>query len=175
MICPACAKPLSEMTVSDLKVDVCQSGCHGIWFDNYELEKVDEAHESLGEKLLEFLPSSGTVAHPSAKRKCPKCPDIVMQRFFFSTRKEVEIDDCPNCGGTWLDANELANIRAGFKTEEDRKKAGQQIFSQIFDKELAVLAAQSKAEVDRSQKFARSLKYILPSYWIPGKQEGGAF
>jgi len=28
-------------------VDVCQNGCGGIWFDNFELEKVDEKHETL--------------------------------------------------------------------------------------------------------------------------------
>src|SRR5688572_6786546 len=112
MECPACGKNMEELNVSDIKVDVCQSGCHGVWLDNLELEKVDEAHESAGERLLNFTGSERPAADRAAKRRCPKCQQAVMQRFYFSVRKEVEIDDCPNCGGTWLDANELARIRS---------------------------------------------------------------
>ena len=39
MNCPACGNVLKEMTVSDISVDVCQGGCGGIWFDNFELKK----------------------------------------------------------------------------------------------------------------------------------------
>ena len=52
MNCPACGNVLEEMKVGDVMVDVCQGGCGGIWFDNYELEKFDEPHESAGEELL---------------------------------------------------------------------------------------------------------------------------
>jgi len=42
MNCPACGNILEQMTVGDVTVDVCQRGCGGIWFDNFELEKFDE-------------------------------------------------------------------------------------------------------------------------------------
>src|SRR2546422_11747107 len=42
MICPACDYNLTPLTVGKLTVDVCQGGCGGIWFDNFELQKVDE-------------------------------------------------------------------------------------------------------------------------------------
>jgi uncharacterized protein len=175
MKCPACKKNLAEVSVSGLTVDVCKDGCHGIWFDNYELEKVDETHESAGEKLLDFSPPPQLNTDHSAKRSCPKCQQGVMHRFFFSVRKEVEIDECPNCGGTWLDTGELARIRAEFKTEKERKAAAEEYFSKLFDKELATLAAKSEANVQRAKRFARAFKYILPSYYIPGKQQGGAY
>ncbi|MBL8024661.1 MAG: zf-TFIIB domain-containing protein [Elusimicrobia bacterium] len=175
MNCPACRSELTEMTVSGLKVDVCKAGCHGVWLDNYEIEKVDEAHESAGEQLLDFTHNPQNNVDPSASRKCPQCQDVVMQRFFFSVRKEVEIDDCPKCGGTWLDANELSAIRSSYKTKEDRENAGKALFSKMFDKDLSEQAARSQADLERSERFARAVKYVLPSYWIPGKQKGGAF
>jgi hypothetical protein len=98
-----------------------------------------------------------------------------MQRFFFSVRKEVEIDECPRCGGTWLDTNELARIRAEFQTTEARNRAADELFSKLFDEQLKEEAARSKAAAERAEKFARAFKYVLPSYWIPGKQRWGAY
>ena len=49
MECPACGKQLQQMTAGDVTVDVCKGGCGGMWFDNYELKKFDEPHESAGE------------------------------------------------------------------------------------------------------------------------------
>jgi len=54
MNCPACNRELKEKPVSGIKVDVCENGCGGIWFDNFELKKVDEKHEAIGEDLLKI-------------------------------------------------------------------------------------------------------------------------
>jgi Zn-finger nucleic acid-binding protein len=35
-----------------------------------------------------------------------------LHRHFFSAKRRVEVDQCPNCGGYWLDAGELNQIRA---------------------------------------------------------------
>jgi Zn-finger nucleic acid-binding protein len=35
-----------------------------------------------------------------------------LHRHFFSAKRRIEVDECPNCGGYWLDAGELAQIRA---------------------------------------------------------------
>jgi Zn-finger nucleic acid-binding protein len=37
---------------------------------------------------------------------------VKLKRHFFSAKKHVEVDHCPNCGGYWLDAGELEKIRA---------------------------------------------------------------
>jgi Zn-finger nucleic acid-binding protein len=44
-----------------------------------------------------------------------------MLRRWFSRKREVEIDECPACGGHWLDAGELAKIR-----REIRESGGHQ-------------------------------------------------
>jgi len=48
----------------------------------------------------------------SRKRECPRCAGVKLHRHFFSAKRRVEVDQCPNCAGYWLDAGELAMIRA---------------------------------------------------------------
>ena len=118
-------------------MDVCRAGCGGVWFDNFELARVDQAHEKLGEALaaLEFAPHTVVVQQ---KRSCPKCPDIKMLQHKFSPEKPVTVDTCPNCGGIWLDGGELAEIRRPAKAS-DRKEVAQKFFNQVLNQELAQL------------------------------------
>jgi len=119
-------------------VDACRGGCGGIWFDNFELDKVDQAHQSLGAALiaLEFDPK---VKVEDARRNCPKCIDVVLMKHKFSPEKTVLVDECPKCGGVWLDGGELAQIRRHGPTAEDRKKAAQRFFDRAFIEDLARL------------------------------------
>jgi hypothetical protein len=111
MKCPACYNELSELQVGELRVDVCHQGCGGIWFDAFELQRADEAADSEGEALLEIQRDESVRVDPSRKRECPRCQGIKLHRHFFSPRRQVQVDQCPNCGGYWLDAGELAVIR----------------------------------------------------------------
>ena len=112
MKCPACFNELSQTQVGSLQVDVCQGGCGGIWFDAFELQRVDEEEESTGEPLLQIKRDERIVVDTSRKRDCPRCTGIRLHRHFFSAKRKVEVDQCPNCGGYWLDAGELAQIRS---------------------------------------------------------------
>src|SRR6266850_1704003 len=112
MKCPACFNELAEMQVGSVKVDVCEGGCGGIWLDAFELQQVDEEEEEAGARLLAIERDESIVVDLMRKRACPRCPDIKLQRHFFSAKRQVEVDQCPNCGGYWLDAGELAKIRA---------------------------------------------------------------
>ena len=111
MKCPACVNELTEIQVGDLRVDVCQRGCGGIWFDVFELQRVDDADEKAGEALLQIQRDARIYVDPARKRECPRCRGVKLQRHFFSAKRRVEVDQCPNCGGYWLDAGELAQIR----------------------------------------------------------------
>lgn len=112
MKCPACFNELSQVQVGSLVVDVCQGGCGGIWFDAFELQRVDEEEEAAGEQLLHIDRDPQVKVDATRKRECPKCVGVKLQRHYFSARRRVEVDECPNCAGYWLDAGELAQIRA---------------------------------------------------------------
>ena len=120
-------------------VDVCRGGCGGIWFDKFELNKFDEPHESAGEELLEIEQDESIIVDHTKRFKCPRCDDVVMMRHFFSVKKDVEVDECPGCGGFWLDAGELGKIRGLFNTEEERHKAAKEYFSKVFGGELSAM------------------------------------
>jgi len=175
MKCPACGTRLTEMVVGDVVVDVCQGGCGGIWFDNWELKKFDEPHEHLGEQLLDIDIAPNIKVDYSKRRQCPKCAGVTMMRHFFSVKREVEVDECAACAGIWLDAGELKRIRSEFNTEEERRQAAQEYFEEIFGKELDRMRRESQEKLERARRIAHIFRFICPSYYIPGKQDWGAF
>ena len=175
MKCAACGKELENVEVGDIVVDVCRNGCGGMWFDNFELEKVDEKKEAAGEILLTIERDPEVRVDHTQKRKCPKCDDQTMMRHFMSVKREVELDECPSCGGFWLDYGELGKIREQFETEADRKQAADAYFEEVFGDELAKMREESDEKLKKARKIARMFRFICPSYYIPGKQEWGAF
>ena len=175
MKCPACNTAMEEVLVEDISVDVCKQGCGGLWFDRFELQKVDEPHESAGEILLQIRTEDHTAPDPSQRRVCPKCEGIVMMRHFFSAKKEVEVDECPSCGGYWLDYGELGRIRSQYASEDERRNAAKDYFDNVFGEELQRMKDQGEEKLKKARKIARMFRFICPSHYIPGKQDWGAF
>jgi len=175
MECPVCSNRLQQIIVADVTVDVCKGGCGGIWFDNFELKKFDEPHEAAGQALLDIECDETLVIDHSKRLNCPKCDNIVMMRHFFSVKKQVEVDECPGCGGFWLDAGELRKIRSLFDTEQQRHEAAEKYFSEVFGDKLAAVKEQDQQALEKSRKISNMFRFICPSYYIPGEQDWGAF
>jgi Zn-finger nucleic acid-binding protein len=91
MKCPACKSPLRG----------------GIWFDAAELERVSARAAATLHTIWQVPVGKVNLTEP---RPCPRCPDQVLERKWFSDLKKVEIDQCPKCGGVWLDAGEFSRI-----------------------------------------------------------------
>jgi Zn-finger nucleic acid-binding protein len=112
MKCPACKNPLREKGANGMTLDICYGGCGGIWFDANELESVDA-------RAATSLHTVWTAPHKKVAltepRLCPRCPEQVLNRKWFSAAEKVEIDQCPKCGGIWLDAGEFSQIFAEMK------------------------------------------------------------
>ncbi len=175
MKCPACSNQLQGMIVADVTVDICKDGCGGIWFDNFEIKKFDEPHESAGQALLDIERDEGITVDPERRFKCPKCDDIVLMRHFFSVKKQIELDECPGCGGFWLDAGELRGIRSLFETEQEKNDAADAYFDELFGDQLKAMQHESEEDLARTRRIANIFRFICPSYYIPGKQGWGAF
>jgi Zn-finger nucleic acid-binding protein len=146
MQCPACGRVLTERTVADVAVDVCDGGCGGIWFDNQELRKLDDREEAAGEALLDARRDPAVSVDHDAVWGCPRCGHAAMTRRFYSPRREVEVDECPRCGGVWLDAGELATIRAQYAGQAERSAAHRDAAHAIFRKQVDALKAEFQAE-----------------------------
>ena len=111
MKCPACFNELTETKLGGVTVDVCKGGCAGVWFDAFELQKVDEQEEISAEWMLNIERDPAVRVDLSLKRACPRCDGIKLKRHFFSAKRQIEVDLCPGCAGYWLDAGELEKIR----------------------------------------------------------------
>jgi len=175
MKCPACGRGLVQVEAGGLTLDACQGGCGGIWFDRLELATFDEPHEAAGEQLLHIARDDSVNVAYDQKRVCPRCTDVKMLKHFFSVKRQVTIDECPQCGGVWLDFGELGQIRDQYATEDERRAAAARYFGDVFGEKLAVMKAEAQARVEDAQKFANIFRFVCPSYYIPGDQSWGAF
>ena len=126
MNCPVCDQRLTETRVGDVALDICQGGCGGIWFDAFELQKVDEHHESAGEQLVKIKRDSKLHVDSARKRACPRCDGVKLKRHLFNPKSTVTVDHCPNCAGYWLDAGELEKIRLEQKPAMATARSAQQ-------------------------------------------------
>lgn len=161
------------MTTGGVTVDVCAGGCGGMWFDWLELDRVDERHET-GEGLLEVRRDPTLGVDPQKRISCPLDGEIMMRRFR-SVRRKTIVDECPRCAGFWLHFGELVTIRQEFDTTEEREEAALEYYSEMFDPDLAVKRAQTRSDLKKARKVAHAFRFICPSYYMPGKQDWGAF
>ncbi|HYG24104.1 MAG TPA: zf-TFIIB domain-containing protein [Verrucomicrobiae bacterium] len=111
MNCPACSHPLTQIEIGSLCVDICRGGCGGIWFDTFELQQVDEPEEYVGEALVHVPRDPNVRVDPSRRKECPRCTQMKLKRRLYSPQIAIEVDECPACGGFWLDGGELEHIR----------------------------------------------------------------
>ena len=175
MKCPACGNTMTEKDTDGILVDVCQNGCGGIWFDWMELKKLDEPHEATGEALLDVQCDPSIEIDYKQRRNCPHCENVVMMRHFASVKRDVEVDECPKCGGFFLDHGELNDLRSQFTNDEERSEAAQAYFADLYDQGLEGMAADSEEGVEKARGISRIFKFLCPSYYLPGKQKWGAY
>ncbi len=162
MKCPVCANVLTPIQAGDITVDACVSGCGGMWFDIFELQKLDQPHELSGEMLINVKRQPDVVIDPSQRRFCPRCDGIVMMRHFYSPRRRVEVDECPNCGGFWLDAGELALIREEHQDEQEQQRAVAQYLDAASASILGPLRSAGTEQTARARRIEQLFRFSRP-------------
>lgn len=121
MHCPVCHKELKPVEANGATVDVCEEGCGGIWFDQFELRRFDHPNASPPNVLLSVQQKNALLIESNRKRPCPRCDGVMLKRRLFSPKSRVEIDECGGCAGIWLDAGELAKIREEMREISNHK------------------------------------------------------
>jgi Zn-finger nucleic acid-binding protein len=102
---------LARVRIGGVDTDVCED-CGGLWLDRNELARFDQPEVAFGDALVVHLQQfPGAVIDHSVRLRCPQHADVVMLRRPYSSQVRVAIDQCPQCGGVWLDTDELAEIR----------------------------------------------------------------
>ncbi len=157
MICPVCQK---EMIVEDLggvQVEICSHGCKGMWFDWGELKKLEHNNQGFGNALQEALAFPRNNDADRGAIKCPKC-GIVMHKHLFESEKEINVDECYQCGGFFLDSGELKIIRDKFMSEAERQAYEDKLLNQIPDYVKAKVDLEKYN--DRAEAIHRYTKFL---------------
>lgn len=111
LACPRCSTALTRLRVGGVDTDICES-CGGLWLDRLELARFEDPADAFGDALVAHLRQfPPTLFDHSQRLSCPRHPQTVMLRRAFSRSIAVDIDECPECGGLWLDTDELVAIR----------------------------------------------------------------
>jgi Zn-finger nucleic acid-binding protein len=109
--CPRTNAPLARLRVGGVDTDVCED-CGGVWLDRAEIDRFDRPDAVFGEAIVAHLSQfPASLVDHSLRLRCPRHPSVVMLRRPYSADVPVDIDVCPQCGGLWLDTDELAAIR----------------------------------------------------------------
>lgn len=162
MKCPACENNLSQIVIGDIELDVCQEGCGGIWFDANEILKFDEQHEFPESDLLTLNHDKRTKVSLDGPRSCPKCENQILVRQFFDVKNEVEIDQCWNCAGIWLDTGELVAIRNQYLNYEERAKEVNQYLDGILTSHRKAIEASTKKEIaENEERYSSRINALL--------------
>jgi Zn-finger nucleic acid-binding protein len=158
MKCPVCNNGLTLYPSGSIIVDVCVGGCGGIWFDAFELKRVDETSEPVADGLLSPTRAHDLKSDTTKRLFCPKCSEMAMMRHFFSARRRTIVDECPNCGGFWLDAGELADVREETQDEKRALEAKQANLNKLALTALARELAACEREIQPETRVAQTLK-----------------
>ncbi len=166
MQCPVCNKTMIEKDFGGVKVDICKDGCRGIWFDWFELTKLDEKHEGFGDALDEALKHPRKHDDDRGKIDCPKC-GISMHIHQYQSSKEIEVDECYGCGGFFLDCGELGVARKTFMSEEEEKEYLDYLLADIPEYK----ASQENLEKNkvRNEALRKYTRFLRLSYYVTGR------
>jgi len=166
MICPVCQKEMKVQDFGGVNIDVCESGCNGMWFDWLELGKLDEHNEGLGNALKKALNNPRNNDEGRGQINCPKC-NIPMHIHKYESAKEVTVDECYRCGGFFLDSGELKAIRENFMDETERDAYAQKLVNNVPEFQ----EAHSDLEKDkvRSEAIRRFTRFLRVSYYVKGR------
>lgn len=165
MKCPACSTTLKKLMLNNLEIDVCEGGCGGIWFDQFELERADEPHETLGEHLETINREPNVYVDQTKKRKCPRCENMVLMQHQFKGSRVVVIDECGMCGGIWLDDSEISALRHEYRNAKDRDQAADAYLDSMIDKQQEASLETARKEYEKAKKIHDKIRKII--FWLP--------
>lgn len=156
--CPACGKRMHKVFMESGKcsLDVCIDGCGGIFFDGQELKKFDEQHENIEELKKAIENKNFESTDETQTRVCPVCGNNMVKNYV-SAKKQIQIDECYNCGAKFFDHGELTKMREEYATEEDRR---QDFLSQNYNDvgmQIEMLDLNNKINYEKRSRFLKTL------------------
>ena len=131
LVPPVCPKDaiteLLSVSLEDISMLQCPV-CEGHWLYYGDLETLAEHH---GEHVQTV--AVGTAQAVKGTRHCPIDATLLDVRTF-SDHRDIQVDQCPQCRGIWLDHDELENVLAASSvaTPEHQPTLGQQAMLFVY-------------------------------------------
>ncbi len=91
---------------------------------------------------------------------------MILMRNFYSSKMEVEIDTCPNCGGVWLDPGDLNRMRTLFSSNKEREEYAREFVDSFAQEMLAEKYQALKDRRERTHKILNVVRFITPSAYL---------
>ena len=153
MHCPACGHEFIEQNIDQVTLHVCDNGCGGVWLSWHDLSKFNEPIEPAQTPLM-IHKSENCIFSTSPQYGCPHCTNIMMIRRYVRVLDEVVIDECPSCGGIWVNGDDLDDIFNQF--ELDLKE-----WSDPREDD-----PKSDDTIHRNQRFTNACRFLWSSYGL---------
>ena len=83
-----------------------------------------------------------------------------MHQHFTSVKRTIEMDECPQCGGIFLDGGEIAALREEFATHAERDAAANAEFDKTISSMLGTMKAESQKEQEQVKKVGHALRFL---------------
>lgn len=107
MKCPKCQNNMEQVSICGIEIDRC-SRCRGIWFDQMEQDQIQCARGSykadIGHRAI------GEYYNSVRDIKCPRCSVPMAQEELKRGRIAIQVETCPQCGGSYFDAGEYRSF-----------------------------------------------------------------
>ena len=167
--CPRSGATLKKIIADGVELDVSEhSG--GIWFDHFELNKFTDPQSAAGRKLVEHIEKfSVRISNETAQERlnCPVDHDIVMMRRFYSPKMRIQIDECPECGGIWLDPGELKDIVNLFRNETDVQKVTNRFIEEAMNNPVMQnYLTETNAFLEKLQNVVNVMSCVARTFWL---------
>jgi Zn-finger nucleic acid-binding protein len=115
---------MMNKTFGHTAIDECPQ-CRGIWFDPGEIDEVKNRVEpELRWIDFQLWKDQAVFSIQPDPLFCPRCPDVAMTALKEKDSNLV-IRFCTRCGGTWLNAGDLANIIHSLNAEAENLTAAE--------------------------------------------------
>lgn len=111
----------------------CQGGCAGLWFDRYEIKKINPNNFGSGFELLKISQIEGVRSFRNVDHICPKCEMTLLLRHFFDRKRGLEVDQCARCGGVWV---EMGIVLKGKNSDIEKEKLINDYFAFVYKEKI---------------------------------------
>jgi PAT family beta-lactamase induction signal transducer AmpG len=106
MRCPKCRADMQQLDVDGTVIDRCNR-CHGLWFDEGELEALRD--KDIAEAVDTGNVRQGRQHNAIDQYRCPRCGGH-MDHVIDEEQVHIGYETCTDCGGSYFDAGEFRDL-----------------------------------------------------------------